>query len=53
MLVALGKGVSSSFPGAVLVPVYERLQVTSTLLVLDVVDTARIIKKIKGKQLQG
>lgn len=52
IVMALGKGVSSSFPGAVSVPVYERLQATSTFLVLDVDDLGRIIK-LKGKQLQG
>lgn len=49
---ALGKGVSSSFPDAVSVPVYEKLQAISMFLVLDVDDLGRIIK-IKGKQLQG
>lgn len=52
MVVALGKGVSSSFPDAVSVPVYEKLQAISMFLVLDVDDLGRIIK-IKGKQLQG
>lgn len=50
MMMASGKGVSSSFPCAVLVPVYERLQATS--LVLGMGDLCRIIK-LKGKQLQG
>jgi len=52
MAMALGKGVSSSFPGAVSLPVYERLQETSMFLVLDVDDLGRFTK-LKGKQLQG
>lgn len=51
-MMASGKGVSSSFPCAVLVPVYERLQATSLFLVLGMGDLCRIIK-LKGKQLQG
>lgn len=46
------KGVSPSFPGAVLVPVYERLQATSMLLILDTDNLARIVKS-KGSSCKG
>lgn len=44
MMMASRKGVSPSFPGAVSVAVYERLQATSTFLILDMNNSGRIVK---------
>lgn len=52
MMMASRKGVSSSFPGAVSVPAYERLQVTSTFLILDMDNSGRIVKS-KGSSCKG
>lgn len=52
MMMASRKGVSSSFPGAVSVPVYERLQATSRFLILDMDNSSRIVKS-KGSSCKG
>lgn len=52
MMMAPRKGVSSSFPGAVSVPVYERLRATSRFLILDMDNSGRIVKS-KGSSCKG
>lgn len=52
MMMASRKGVSSSFPGAVSVPVYERLQATSMFLILNMDNLGRIVKS-KGSSCRG
>lgn len=52
MMMASRKGVSSSFPGAVSVPAYERLQATSMFLILDRDNLGRIVKS-KGSSCKG